>query len=1030
MKLPELGVKRPVFTFMVFVGILILGIVSYIQLPIDLMPNLEFPTLSVITRYNGASTEDVETRVTKILEERLSTITGLKDILSTSQENLSTITLQFEWGKDLDEAANDVRQMVDFSTRFLPEDAERPMIMKFDPSMMPVIVFGITAEESYPELYDLIDEKFCNDLRKLQGVAMTMIMGGLQREIKVNIDRHRLEAYNLSINQIAGILATENITQTVGGIKVGKTDYVIRVPGEFKDINEINNVLVGLNNGSPVYIKDIATVEDSFKDIEHRTRINKRSGLIVIVQKQSGENTVTVARRIKKALPEIKKNLPVDVEVYLALDSSDFIKRSINNLVSTIGWALLFVILIVFLFIGEFRNSLIVALTIPFSLIIAFIFLFIGGYTINLMTLSAIAIALGMVIDAAIVIFENTYRHYTEEGESKSEASIFGSSEVGLAVTASTITTVAIFVPIMFVKGITGIMFRELAYVVIIVLLASLFSALTFTPMFSSKFMRKPEEQKSRRWLSLKFQNFTRNWFSKLENNYRKVLEFALNHKLAVIIIGLILFVISLSLLKFIHTEFTPAMDESMITGTAELPVGTRIEETDKVMSRIENIMEKDIPERDIMYARCGESTTGMGTMMGQRNDINIIMFGISLIEKNKRNRTSTEITEELRKKISEIPGVAKIDFTQQDMFSSMSGGEKPISIEIYGHDIVKTDAFAAKVKEIMEKIKGLKDISISREKGRPELWIEIDRDKASSLGLNMYNISSTLRTNFYGKVATRFREAGNEYDTFIQLKKADRKTLNDLNNVFVTSALGKQIPLNNFARIVEREGPLTLERKNQERIVRVGASLYKRALGDVTSDIRKELSKTPIPEGVSVKIGGTADDQQEAFTYLFLALILGIILVYMIMAAQFESFLGPFIILFSIPFAIIGVIWALFITGKTLNIMSYVGMVMLVGIVVNNAIVLVDYINILRLRGIKCRDAILITGPRRLRPILMTAFTTIFALLPLVFSTGEGSELWSPLAISVIGGLLFSTIVTLIFVPTLYAVLEEKRKS
>jgi len=1028
MKLPEFGVTRPVFTTMIFFGILILGIVSYILLPIDLMPKLEFPTLTVTTSYSGAATEDVEARITKLLEQRLSTIPRLNDIISTSQENLSTITLMFEWGTDLNEATNDVRQQIDFATRFLPEDAERPMIFKFDMSMFPVLVYGITAEESYGDLYNIIDETLANDLRRIEGVAMTMAFGGLQREIKVKVDKQRLEAYQLSINQIANIIAAENINETVGDLKIGKTDYVIRTPGEFNTLEEISKVVVGFTNGSPIYLKDIATVEDAFKNIEQRTRINNKPGMIMMVQKQSGENTVTVAERVREEIPRLIKNLPPDVDVHLAMDTSEFIQLSINNLMITIGWALLFVILVVFFFIGELRSSFIVALTIPFSLIIAYIFLFIGGYTINLMTLSAIAIAIGMVIDAAIVVFENTYRHFTDEGETRKEASIFGSSEVGLAVTASTITTAAIFVPIMFVEGITGIMFRELAYVIIIVLMASLFSALTLTPMFASKFMKKPEERKKRRKSSVTFQKFTYNWIEKLSSRYRGILEYSLNHRRLIIISFLMFFILSLSLLAIIPTEFIPESDQSTVICNIELPVGTRIEVTDKIMAQIEQIAAKEIPEIDILFSQCGESSGMGGGGMGGRNDINIMMVGFSLVEKGERDRSSQEISEHLREKIARIPGIEKIEFSEQNMMAGTST-DKPIMVEIYGHNIDETDELAEQVRSFMENIEGLTDISVSREQGRPELWVEVDKDKASSLGLNMFTISNTLRTKFYGKVATRYREAGDEYDTFIQLKDTDRETIDDLRNVFVETPMGQQIPVINFANIVKKTGPVSIDRKNQERMVTVGASLYKRALGSVVRDIERELSRINIPEGVSVKIGGTAEDQQEAFFYLSLALVLGIALVYMIMAAQFESFIDPFIVLFSIPFSVTGVLWGLLITGTTLNIMSFVGMVMLVGIVVNNAIVLVDYLNILRTRGLKCSDAVLTAGPRRLRPILMTAFTTIFALFPMVLSTGEGSEMWAPLGISVIGGLFLSTVVTLVFVPTLYSVIEDRRK-
>ena len=1030
MNLPEFGVRRPVMTMMIFMAILIIGIVALTQLPIDLMPKIEMPTMSVITLYPGASAEDVEKLVTEVIESRVATVSHIKEVLSTSEENVSSIIMRFEWGTDLNEVADDVRQNLEFAKRYLPDDAEKPRLIKFNLSMMPVVILGATADESYSRLYYLIDDELCDPLKRLPGVASTVIMGGEEREIQVNLDHHRLEAYHLSVNQITSILAAENLTLSTGSIKVGRTEYSLRVPGEFNNPDQVRNVVVGNVNGVPVYLRDVAEVKDSFKDVDRRVRLDRKPGLLVMVQKQSGENTVKIANEIRKALPEISKKLPPDVKVSIAIDTSDFIKRSISSLATTIGWALLFVVLVVFLFLREIRGSFIVAVTIPFSLIIAFIFLYVGDYTINIVSLSAIAIAIGMVVDNAIVIYENIYRHRTEMFEHRREASVFGASEVGLAVAASTVTTVAIFFPIIFVPGITGTMFKELAFTVMIVLAASLFSALTLTPMLSSQVMRVPVSSGKKKGFLQKFHDYTERWFRGLENTYKNILQWALGHRKITVGIGLGVFIISLLMLRLVGTEFMPTMDQGEFMGTIELPVGTRVEATDEVMERIEEIIEKDVPEKELMFARCGISQTGMETMMGRRADTNIIMVGGKLVPKKQRKRSEREIEYLLTKKVSAIPGIRTMDFSPQDTVQQLQGSsEKPVSVEVFGDDLEKTDEVALKIKNLMSKISGITDITISREKGKPELWVKVEREKASALGLNVAQIAGTLRTKFYGSTATKFREGGKEYDVFVRLREEDRKSLADIYNTFVTSPAGKQIPISSIATIVETRGPLVLERKNQERVVYVGGALYKRSLGSVVKDIKRGLSRLKIPDGVDVKIAGSAQDQAESFRYLLMALILGIVLIYMVMAAQFESLLDPFIIMFSVPFAITGVIWALFITGKTLNIISFIGMIMLVGIVVNNAIVLIDYTNILRARGISLREAILTSGGRRLRPILMTALTTIFALLPLALSRGEGSEMWSPLAISVIGGLLVSTIVTLILVPTLYSILEERIK-
>lgn len=1030
MKLPELGVRRPILTIMIFLGILVLGIVSLTQLPIDLMPDIEYPTMAVITQYPGASAEDVETLVTKIMESQVATVPRISEVVSSSEEGVSAITLRFEWGSDLDNLANDVRERMALAQRFLPDDAEDPMLVKFDVSMLPVLLLGITAEESYYELYDLIDEQLCDPLKRVAGVASTTIMGGEQREIQVNIDLQRLEAYHLSINQIVALLAAENITLPAGNLKMGRISYVLRVPGQFKTVDEINDVVVGAYQGAPIYIRDVAEVEDSFKDVENRVRINRQRGLMVMIQKESDANTVEVADNVLKELPELTGRLPSDVNVFVAMDSSDFIKRSVNNLAETIIFALIFVTLVVLVFLREFRGSFIVAVSIPFSLIISFIFLYAMGYTINIMSLSAIAIAIGMVIDDAIVVYENTYRHQASLGESRREASIFGPSEVGQAVVAATLTNMAIFVPIVFVPGITGIIFRELALVVILCLAASLFAALTFVPMLSSQMMKVPGEASSNKnGFMSKFRARTEKWFDGMAIFYKKSLTWALGHRRTVIITGLAIFVVSLLMLRIVGTEFIPTMDQANVMGNVELPVGTRVEITDEVMAQIEGIFENEIAEREMMFARCGVSEGEMGVGMGgMRSDTNTLMVGVRLVPKNERKRSSAEISYAVSQKISEIPGIKTIDFGGQDMASSISD-EKPISVEIYGDDIATTDRVAAQVKALLESIPGTTDVTISRVGGKPELWIEVDRKKASALGLNMAQIASTMRTKFQGQTATRYREGGDEYDTYVRLKESDRQSIENIYNTFVTSPTGAQIPIANIAKVVERTGPLTLERKDQMRVVYVGAGLYGRALGSVVADLREGLSKIDIPEGVDYKIAGSAEDQAEAFNYLLLALILGIVLIYMVMAAQFESLLDPFIIMFSVPFAIVGVIWALLITGKTLNLISYVGMIMLVGIVVKNAIVLIDYINILRARGVGMWEAIFTGGQDRLRPVLMTALTTILGLLPLALSRGEGSEVWSPLAISVIGGLLVSTVITLIFVPTLYSIMEQRVK-
>ena len=1030
MKLPEVSVNRPVMTLMIFLGILLLGIIAYTQLQIDIMPKIEVPTIGIITSYPGASAEDVEKLVTKVIEPNVAAISNVTDVISKSQENVSSIILKFNWGTNLDEAANDVRQGVDFSKRLLPDDAEDPTIMKFDLSQMPVYFIGLNADESYDDLYDIADDKICDALKRLPGVAAAFPMGGERREIKIDIDRDRLKAYSISLDQVIAVLSAENISMPAGDLKVGSTDFIIRTPGEFENVEKINNVVVGSFRGSPIHIRDIAEVKDSFKDIERRVRVNKKPAVLVLVQKQSNANTVEVAGRIKKELREIKKILPPDIKMYTVMDSSEFIKKAIFNLGTTIAWAILFVVLVVFIFLRDLRGSFIVGITIPFSLVLALIFLYLGNFTINMMSLSALAIAIGMVVDNAIVIFENIYYHRLNLGESARESSIFGTSEVGLAVTASTATTVAIFVPVIFIPGITGVIFKELAYAAMIVLAGSLICALSLTPMISSRMALVPvRKEKKSKWD--KFRDKSDIYFRRLEKGYQSVLGWALNHRKTVLITGLAIFALSLGMIKGIGTEFIPASDQGEIYGTVELPVGTRIEVTDSVMAQIEDILAEKVPELMIYYARCGLSETGGGAMVGRKEDVHIINIGGKLVPKKDRKRSDRDIGNELSKEVRELPGVSSVDFTPPDFFTQMtSGGEKPVSIEIYGEDLEQTERFANELKQRIAGIKGLVDLTVSRKPGKPEIWVEIDREKASMLGLNTYLIANTLRSKFAGTKASLYRERGKEYDITVKLRPEDRASLTDLLNTSVTSPVtGAKVPLRAIATLKKATGPMTLERKNQERVVYVGGGIYGRPLGNVINDIKNVLAGMEIPQGIDVKFGGTAKDQASSFKYLFLALILGIILVYMVMASQFESLVDPFVIMFAVPFAISGVIWALLITGKTLSMTSFVGMIMLVGIVVNNGIVLVDFINILRARGLEVKEAILTAGARRLRPVLMTSLTTILALIPLAARRGEGSEVWSPLAVAVIGGLLVSLTITLIFVPTLYSIVEERLK-
>lgn len=1050
MNLPEFGVKRPVTNLMIFFAIIILAVYSLSRLGVDMMPEIEPPSISVISSYAGASPEDVEIKVTEVLENQLGTTPGLEKITSVSSEGSSVIRLKFIWGTNLDEASNDIRDRIERAKRLLPDipdEMDNPAIFKFNTANIPIIYLGITATQTYPDLYDLIDQRLGDALRQLPGVGTVQIQGGgLERQINIWIDRQRLEGYGFSILDIQNKLLKENVTQPVGNLKTGLTDYLIRMPGEFSNPQEINSVILGKRSGKLIYLKDVARVEDSFKEIIGYVRINKNPGIMMMIQKQSGTNTVEVARRVKEKLKEIEKTLPADVKVNIIFDTSQDIIDSLKSLQSSVWLGIVLVIFVVWFFLRSFIPSLIVALTLPFSLLIAFVYLFLSGGTINVISLSSLAIVTGMIVDNAIVVVDNIHKRL-ERGNRPNEAAIFGASELFLAIAASTLTTLVVFLPMLFIPGVIGIMFGVLAMVICVTLVASLFTALTFTPMVASQWMRA-QNKRSPGFLSNLYEK-SEKWFKGWENAYGRALGFSLRHKKFVLLIFLAVFISVLFLFPFVGNEFMPEEDSGDLRITAHLPIGTRLEETDKVAQRIEGLLESNVPEAQFYFARSG-SIRGMGRLIGGSSGTHIISAGAKLVPKHERRRSVKEVGQTIRAKVNAIPGVLKTDISTGNPLGRLIAGTggKAVQLDIIGYSFEETDALAAKIKHILEKIPGAVDVSVSREANRPELRIEVDREKAASLGLDMYTVSQTLKTLMQGSTATKYREKGNTYDIYVRLEDSSREKIEDVRALSVVAPLPednvpfetleaavsakgvnrKQIKLSNIAKVYESSGPETIERLNRERVVTVECNAYKRSPGKIIEDLKREVSKITLPGDILLSFGGEAEEQKKAFGDLTLLLILGVFLVYMVMAAQFESLLDPFIIMFAIPFTFVGVILGFVITGTTLSINTFLGIVMLTGIVVNNAIVLISYIKILRLRGLAIEDAITGAGRERLRPVLMTTITTLAALMPLALSNGPGSETWQPLGITMISGLSVSTLITMLFVPTLYASFHKKQ--
>ncbi len=1033
MNFPEFGVKKPVTNLMIFFSIIVLAAYSLTRLGVDSMPKIEPPMITVVSVYPGASPEDVEAKVTEPLENQLATTPGIEKISSTSSEGMSLIRLKFIWGTNLDAASNDVRDRIDLAKRTLPDipdEMEQPFIFKFNTSNIPIIFLGITAKESYYELYDLVDKRVGDALRQLPGVGTVDLIGGLERQINIWVDRARLEGYGFSILDIYDALRKENISQPLGELKSGLTDYLMRLPGEFATPEEINLIILGKRDGKFVYLKDVARVEDSFKEVTLNVRINQNLGLLISVQKQSDTNTVAVAKLIKDKLAEVKKTLPKDINIYPIFDTSKDIINSLDSLKSSVWLGIVLVILVVWFFLRQFSPSAIIALTIPFSLLIAFIYLFLSGRTINTISLSSLAIVAGMVVDNAIVVVDNVYRKM-ERGNRPQEAAIFGTQEMFLSISASTFTTVVVFLPMLFLPGVIGIMFGEMAVIITVTLLGSLFTAATFSPMLCAKWMRVVNMTDRNPSLFTRFYKFSEKMFKSWEDLYSKSLGWCLRHKKIVIFGFLGALIMSIFLVRFVGNEFAPEEDTGDMRLNIQLPLGTRLEETDKVAKRIEEILKNDVPEAEFYYSRTG-STPGRSRAMGQVSGNNVVTAGAKLISKTKRTRSAETVAQDLRKKIKNIPGVLKIDISTGNPIGRMitGMGGKAVQIEIIGHSFDDTDAAAAKIKEALENVPGAVDVEVSREFRQPELKIEIDREKAASLGLNMDIIANSLKTYIAGSTATKYREKGKTYDVYVRLEDSSRREIEDIENLTIVSPLTqKQIRLSNIARIYEGYGPLNIQRQNRERMVQVECNAYKRSSGKIIEDMKKAMQDMVFAKDIIINFGGEAEEQKKAFRDLALLLLLGIILVYMIMAAQFESLLDPFIIMFSMPFTFIGVILGLLLTGTTLNIISYLGAIMLMGIVVNNAIVLISYIIILRARGLSVYDAITNAGRDRLRPVLMTTITTLVGLLPLALSSGEGSETWKPLGVTMFGGLLVSTMITMLFVPTLYAVFESRIK-
>jgi HAE1 family hydrophobic/amphiphilic exporter-1 len=1021
MSIYKSAVNKPITTFMVFTAIVVMGIYSLVQIPVDLYPEMDPPFISVMTTYVGANAGDIESNVTKQLEDALNAVDKLKEITSTSSDNLSIVNLEFEWGTNLDEATNDIRDVVDRIIDFLPEGVERPTIFKFNTSMMPIVFYAVTAKESYPGLEKLLDEKIINPLNRIEGIGSIGMMGAPRRVVYVDADPRRLDAYNLTIEQIGNLIAAENLNMPSGNVKMGNLDYQLRVQGEFTASSVIENIVVGNMAGKPVYIRDVATVRDSIKDLSLDEKINGEQGLRMFVMKQSGANTMKVAREVRKNVDQLQGQLPPDVKINLIMDTSDFIKGSIKNLSETLMWAFIFVGLVVLFFLGRWRATFIIILTIPISLIVAFLYLYITGNSINVISLTSLSIAIGMVVDDAIVVLENITRH-VERGATPREASIYATNEVWLAVIITTLVVVAVFFPLTLVGGMTGVIFNQLGWIVTITIVTSTLAAISLTPMLSSKMLRlRPKKQNPGRF---SYSNTIERALNYMDNFYEKTLRWVLRHKTLTMITSMAVFIGSMFLFNFIGTDFMPESDESSVQVSLELQTGLRVEETLKTTRYVESVFREKFPEIQIMSASSGSDDEGSMFSLFSTTGSNMINFMMRLNDVEERSRSVWDIADEMRAEIDKLPEV--VNYTVSTSNQGMGGTSNTVDVEIFGYDFDVTNALAEEVRQRLVSVPGAIDVQVSRKKDKPELQFALDREKLALHGLTTAQVSTNIRNRVSGLITSRFKEEGEEYDIRIRFQEEFRNSITDLEEITIVTPTGAKIKLKELGEVKEYWSPPNIEHKRRERIVTVTAKPDKVPLGVLAANIQTAISDLDMPQGVMLNVGGAYEEQQESFMDLGLLMILSIILVFIVMASQFESFAMPFVIMFSIPFAFTGVALALFITGTTLSLVAALGAVLLIGIVVKNGIVLVDFTNLMRDRGYELYEAIAISGKSRLRPVLMTAATTILGMLPLALSTGEGSEIWRPMGITVIGGLVFSTIVTMVVVPVMYGILAR----
>ncbi len=1017
MKIAQAAVNRPVLTSMVSLIVIILGAVALSRLPIDLMPDVTSPTISISTSYSKASPLTMEELVTRPIEEAVAAVPGVQEISSRSTEGNSNVQVRFSWGTDLEAASNDIRDRIDRIISRLPSEAGRPSLRKFDMAATPVIMMGVTSQLEALELRRILEEQVSYRLERVNGVASVNIWGGRTREIHINLDPARMNALKVPLDQVISRIRSANVNQPAGNVYRGNHQITVRVPGLYENLDELRNTVIMRRGGSTIALRDIAEVIDTASKETRIVRINGEAGIQISVNKQSGTNTVKVVQGILEEVEQINRSIP-QIKVVPLMDSSVFIKQSINNVSMSALLGGILAVLILLFFLRNLTSTLVISTAIPISIMATFGLLYFNGFTLNLMTIGALALGVGQLLDNSIVVMENIFRH-REMGKSSQLAAVDGSMEVGSPILASTLTSIVVFLPLLFMRGMSGIMFQQLAFVVVFALICSLITAITLVPMLSGKIIKVTQEPPlNAKGFSIRIYHGVGSILRKVENWYQMLLCKALNHRAQTLVIVLVMLAGAAFLASVIDSELMPISDEGEIRISIDMEAGTQLELVDAKMLMAEERI-KDIPEITNIVATAGGGGWGSSNTGSLR---------ISLLSKSERERSDEEIAADMRDKMANIPGarVRVRTVSNNRMTRVMGGGGGRIEIQVRGHEMDEAYRLASIIVENVESVEGITDVNLSRTAGAPEDLVQIDRQKAAELGLSVQQISSTLETVLSGTKAGDYMDHGKEYPLMVQVKDAERLPMNEILDFSISNTDGNPIVLRNVVDISQGEGSTVIERVNQERMIDVSANLSGRNLSAVIGDIQDRLDEIPLPTGFSVEIVGDYKEQQESFRELTIGIILALVLIYMVMASQFESIRDPFIVMFSVPFALIGVSGILYLTGTTFNIQTYIGIIMLAGIVVNNAILLVNTTNQLRdVEGMKLRPAIEEAGRRRLRPILMTALSTVLGLLPMAIGLGEGSETQAPLARAVVGGLLSSTFITLVLIPVLYSLFE-----